>query len=152
MMGIIVTKKVYINKIRVPSKCKPYQPIKPRYMYIYSKNRKKKSLYDVSLTQPKDIYIYIYLPFHASDVSAVSAAYARGRDKDFLISSSSPSFFLRFSIFFMASSVKPWRDMRSITSFLRVIRSPIVISTPPVILHVMEQHRMTVVSANGRTW
>lgn len=59
---------------------------------------------------------------------------------------------LRFFIILMASEVNFWRNMRSTTSFLRVMRSPMVISTPPEMLHTMEQHRITVVRAKGRTW
>lgn len=37
------------------------------------------------------------------------------------------------------------------TSFLRVLRSPIQMTRPALALHVMEQHRITVVKANGRS-
>lgn len=56
----------------------------------------------------------------------------------------------RFSILCMACSVNCCLNMRSTTSFFLVRLSPILMRMPAVMLHVIEQQRMTVVKASGR--
>jgi len=59
---------------------------------------------------------------------------------------------LFFSTFFIAAFVSSCLNIFSNTSFFLVLWSPILITMPAVMLHVMLQQRITVVRANGRTW